>query len=368
MDVGRRGFLSLMTGPMLLVAASGRSDASGDRALARALPRLDRFGTCVTPEHLRGDPGVRRIVTDLCSSLTPEYHLQWSSLQPGPGRYRFGPVDDIVGFARHRGMALIGHALLWEQGTPGWGTPDWVRERLEEQPDWSLVRRHFETVLARYGDAISLWNVVNEPVEVGDRSDGLRSNVFLRAFGPDYVAEALRTAREFAPGARLMINDYSLEYDNPVDEARRRATLALLDNLRRRGVPIDAFGLQGHLDLGKGGIGARSLGRFLQEVADLGLEIQVTELDVLERDFTLPIEERDRRVADETERFLDVVLDQKAVTRVTTWGISDRYSWLRRYPLAGFDASDNRGLPFDEASLPKPMALALSRALGLAAI
>ena len=200
-------------------------------------------------------------------------------------------------------------------------------------------------MLIRYRDVIPLWNVVNEPIETSHRADGLRANVFLNAFGPGYIAEALETAREFAPAARLMINEFSLEYENPVDLARRRAVLALLENIRRRGLPLDAFGIQGHLDLGKGRMSGRSLGRFLQEVADLGLDIHVTELDVQERDFSLPVDERDRRVADETARFLDIVLDQEAVTSVTTWGISDRHSWLRSNPngLDGADDAINRG-------------------------
>ena len=43
-----------------------------------------------------------------------------------------------------------------------------------------------------------------------------------------------------------MINEFSLEYENPVDQARRRAVLALLESIRRRGLPLDAFGIQGH--------------------------------------------------------------------------------------------------------------------------
>jgi endo-1,4-beta-xylanase len=348
-----------LAAPLLLAATKGRSNALTGIETAASPGRSGLgLGACVTPAQLQGDPDVRRIVTQLCSRLTPEYHLQWSSFEPAEGDHRFRPVDAIVDFAARRGMTLTGHALLWEQGTPGWGTPDWVKERLAERPDWRLVRRRFETVLNRYRDAIPLWNVVNEPIETGHRADGLRANVFLRAFGPGYIATALETARELAPGARLMINEFSLEYENPVDQARRRAVLALLEDIRRRGLPLDAFGLQGHLDLGKGRLSARSLGRFLQEVADLELEIHVTELDVKERDLSLPLAERDRRVADETARFLDIVLEQRAVASVTTWGISDRHSWL-----SGDDAM-NRGLPFDDRARPKPMAQALMRALG----
>ena len=67
----------------------------------------------------------------------------------------------------------------------------------------------------------------------------------------------------------------------------------------------------------------------------------ISELDVKEYQYVLSVEQRDARVADETRRYLDVALGQPAVRGVTTWGLSDRHSWLRvtkddfaRYPDA----------------------------------
>lgn len=364
MLVGRRGLLGLLAVPLLATEAGGRAAAPG-RAMGGTGAR-PWLGTCVAPDQIDADPALARLIAGLCAGVTPEHHLQWSSLEPEPGRHRFAPMDAIVDFAAAHGIAVTGHALIWEQGTPGWGTPAWAKQALAERRDWGLVRRRFETVLGRYGDAIPLWTVVNEPIDTGRRPDGLRANAFLEAFGPGYIAEALETARELAPDARLMINDYSLEYDNPTDAARRRALLRLVEDLARRGAPLDAVGIQGHLDLGKGRLAARPLAGFLSALADFGLELHVTELDVQERDVALPVRERDRRVADETARFLDIVLAEPAVASVTTWGISDRHSWLRANP-SGIDprqAAANRGLPFDARIRPKPMAEALARALG----
>jgi endo-1,4-beta-xylanase len=76
---------------------------------------------------------------------------------------------------------------------------------------------------------------------------------------------------------------------------------------------------------------------------------------------SLPVEERDKRVADEMTRYLDVVLDEPAVEGVVTWGLSDRYSWLNtRWRNFG---TRNRGLPFDENLAPKPVTRAIFEAL-----
>ncbi len=368
MDVGRRAFIGLVaSSPVLFGAALGDARVRAPDQ-ARAAPGRIALGTCLEMHHVESDPLLAGIAGARCAEITPEYSLQWSSLEPEEGRLRFAPVDRLVAFARARGQSLNGHALLWEQGTPGWGTPDWVKARLAEAPDWGLVRRRFETVLGRYAGAIPTWTVVNEAIEPGHRPDGLRANAFLRAFGPGYVHAAFKTAAELAPGARLMLNEYGLEYANPVDRARRRAALRLVEDLRRRGARIDAFGIQGHLDLAKGPLDRRGLAEFLAELAGLGVEIRVTELDVLEHDLALPLAERDARVADETARFLDVVLDQPAVTGIATWGLSDRFSWLRGdYDAVRADPGPghaiNRGLPYDAACTAKPMAAALDRAL-----
>ena len=197
--------------------------------------------------------------------------------------------------------------------------------------------------MARYGDAVEQWDVVNEPIETGRRMDGLRESVFLRAFGPDYIRRALDDARMFAPRASLMISEYGLDYDIAVERDRRYLCLKLLEGLKLAGAPLDAVGIQGHLDLSKGPFSQQVFGDFLQEIANLGLQIVITELDVREHDVRASTEDRDRRVAEEVKRYLDVAFAQPAVKGLISWGLSDRYSWLRE----GDGPGDNRGLPLE---------------------
>ena len=151
----------------------------------------------------------------------------------------------------------------------------------------------------------------------------------------------------------------------PIESDRRYHFLKLLAKLKGEGVPLDGVGLQAHLDLSKGALAVDGLGRLLKEIEDLGLFIVITELDVKEQQYILPVDERDDRVADETRRYLDIVLARPAVRGLTTWGLSDRHSWLevteddlQRYPDAWKDGSTpglNRGLPFDSSLKRKPM-------------
>jgi endo-1,4-beta-xylanase len=218
--------------------------------------------------------------------------------------------------------------------------------------------------MPRYGETITRWDVVNEPIDP-QGPDGLRASPFLNAFGPDYVRRALESARIFAPQARLLINEYGLEFDDEEGRARRKAFLRLIDGLRAARAPLDGVGLQSHLDLAKGRLDQRSLRDFLHELAARGLTITLSELDVKEADYSLPAERRDAAVASLTKSYLDAALDEPKVVGVTTWGLSDRYSWLQvtsadlsRRPGAWRDGSGpgvNRGLPLDASLQRKPM-------------
>jgi endo-1,4-beta-xylanase len=353
---------------MAVAAMSEPSEAHSDDSLSQAAARSNRyFGAAVRIEQITQEDDLRGTVLRECTHLTPEIALKWDAIEPSPGRFSFGPMDRLLAFADQQGMQLHGHTLLWHGSVPRW-----AEELLPGQRSWLPVQHYLEAVLGRYRGRIRQWDVVNEPIETGYRMDGLRNSVFLKAFGPDYIAHALWEARRLAPQAELMINEFALEYDTQIDHDRRYHFLKLIERLKRAGVPLDGIGLQSHLELAKGQFATEPFSRLLQEIANFGLFIVVTELDVKEHDYILPIDQRDRRVADAAARYLDLVLAHPAVRGVITWGLSDRHSWLKvmpqdfaRYPNAWKDGTGpglNRGLPFDASMRRKPMYAAIANA------
>ena len=346
---------------------AGPGHAAEDSLSARFSGNKLYFGSAVRGQQVVAEPDLRAAVLRECDWLTPEVALKWGAVERSAGAFDFSSMDVLANFALANKKQLHGHTLMWHKSIP-----PWAASSLIEKKGWTLVQRYFQAVFSRYGHAIAQWDVVNEPIETGHRTDGLRNSPFLQAFGADYIARALWEARQLAPRAKLMINEFGLEYDLQVERDRRHLFLKLLERLKRAGVPLDGVGLQAHLDLSKGVLAADALGRFLKEIADLGLFIAISELDVKEHEYVLPVEQRDARVADETRRYLDVALAQPAVRGLTTWGLSDRHSWLRvtqddfaRYPDAWKDGSSpglNRGLPFDSSFKPKPMYRAITEA------
>lgn len=357
----RRSFVSgILVAPALMGAVS-LAETEGRMGAGKARrPAGPYLGAAVRIDQIEADARLAEAVLRDCASLTPEIDMKWDALQPAAGDWRTGPADGLVAFARRHGLAVRGHTLLWDQSTPAW-----ARARLERSPgDWKIVADYFEAVLGRYGAAVDEWDVVNEPIDT-EAQGGLRATVFHKAYGPTYIERALHEARAHAPNTRLVLNDYGFDYDNPVEHERRAAFLRLLEQLKTSGAPLDGVGVQAHLDLGKGSLKREILAPFFTRIADLGLSIAITELDVKEDGRRGDLAQRDQRVADHVQAYLDIALDQPAVVGLTTWGLSDRHSWLQKQPLhpSVHPARMNRGLPYDGALEPKPVYWAIQQAM-----
>jgi endo-1,4-beta-xylanase len=343
--------------------------ASGDRLplQATAAGRGRLYGSTIATSQVLADDDFTALVRRECAALVTENELKWGNICDAPGEYDFSHADAIVDFAAANRIAMRGHTLLWYYRTPRW---------FRELPDAATAERemlnHIAAVAGRYRGRMRLWDVVNEPFEPAHgRADGLRGAIFVDKVGTHYLALAFHAAREADPAARLLLNEYGIEYDSPADDTKRRVILHHLERLKRDGVPVELLGIQGHLEIGVKPFSAKKLRHFLAEVAGMGIELAVTELDVVDAAAPSDIARRDRMVADEYRRFLDVMLDEPAVRTVFTWGLSDRHSWLVRRESGEntwrTDGLPPRPLPFDASLAPKPAWTSLSNCLAGAA-
>ena len=318
------------------------------------------MGTEVAARFLK-EPDFAAALTADFAMVVPGNALKWGPLERRRKHLDFTNADAIADFAAKYGLMMRGHTLLWHNMIPKWLPGRLANPRKNPA---KIVRHHIRHVAGRYRGRMHSWDVLNEGIEPKDgRDDGLRESVFLRALGPDYIAQAFHTAAEADPGARLVLNEYGLEWGWKVGAQRRRAILRLLESLLAKGVPVHAAGIQGHLAPGmEGAMDMRALGRFCDEVADLGLTIQVTELDARDTEIQGSITARDRMVADAYARFLDVVLARPATEAVLTWGFTDRHTWLTNH-FRRPDGGIVRGLPYDADYRRKPAWYALAAAL-----
>jgi endo-1,4-beta-xylanase len=299
--------------------------------------------------------------------LFTEDDLLWYRLKPAPDApLDFSYADQIIGFAEANRMRVFGAHLVWDEGF-GEGWPADYLWSIDEARARELLFGTLTATVRRYRGRVDAWSVANE-VTSPEGVRGFRTDVpWWATIGPSYVAEAFHLAHAADPRALLVINEFGFETVNEFGdepEPRRRATLQVVDQLLRDGVPVHALGVQAHLlaDRFAERFDARSYTRWLDRVADRGLDVLITELDVLDDGLPADVGPRDAAVADVYRRYLDVALSHRAVKAVMTFGLTDRYTWLQE-DLPREDGAARRPLPFDEDLQPKPAYRAVARSL-----
>ena len=285
----------------------------GTSLLSLATARSFRLGyASIKDFYYRPDGALyARTATQEFNSVTPENSFKWSFINPLPGRYRWAAADNLVSFARANGMEVHGHTLVWHRQLPNWIKFSEVDERE------TLMREFIDRMLKRYSDRVPVWDVVNEVFE--DNGE-YRNSVWYEAMQHKYIEIAFRQARESAPNARLLYNDYDVAWNGP----KSSAMFSMLQSLKDRDVPLDGVGFQMHIfanfDL------FDEVEANFQKAANLDLNIYITELDV-----SMNEGDTEEQQAEVYRRVLDICLKQPRCKGMQTWGFTDQYSWRRSF-------------------------------------
>ncbi|NEP17539.1 MAG: endo-1,4-beta-xylanase [Leptolyngbya sp. SIO4C1] len=340
----RQTLLAVLLGlALFLLPSLYPTDASIMTLSALAALNGIRMGTAVSFPALQQDERYRDVLAREFRQLTPENEMKFSRLHPEPERYDFDKADTLVNFADTHGIMVRGHTLVWHSQIP-----DWVKAARSRDAAIALLRNHIQTVVGHYRGQVMAWDVVNEAIADSGR---LRDTVWLRQIGPDYIGMAFRWAHAADPNARLFYNDYGGEGLGRKSEAIYR----LVSSLVEKDIPIDGVGLQMHLSL-QNAPDASDVATNLQRLGELGLETHITEMDVR---LALPASEQDRLAqADLFRTMLSTCIAADSCSNFTTWGFTDRYSWIpHRYKDFG------AALLFDRDYQPKMAYAAMLEAL-----
>jgi len=329
-----------------------------EQALGRGLV----YGSSAATWQL-SDAEYRKLFESQAGILFTEDDLLWWRLKPTPpADLDFSYADRIIDLAQRNGMLVFGAHLVWDEGFgDGWTDEDLWGMSDEKAAD--LIRSTIDAVVRRYRGKVAAWSVVNEAID----TNGVRTDVpWYSTIGPSYIADAFTTAHAADPTALLVYNDYGYETDLDGDTAadKRATTLEVLDDLLVQGVPVHALGIQAHLHAARFSdrFDADAYRTFLSDVAERGLKILITEMDVLDDGLPADPNERDDAVARVYATYLDAALQEPDIAAVMTFGLSDRYTWLQEdYPRA--DGAARRPLPFDDGMRAKPALSALEQSL-----
>lgn len=305
------------------------------------------------------DAGYRDILKNECAVLVPENELKSYVIAAQPGVYNFERGDRIAQFASSNGSKMRGHTLLWNRVEY---TPKWLLSHvatLTPKDAEQFLRDYIQRVCTHFGTQIHSWDVVNETID--PKSGQLRDTPFTKVLGFDVLRIAFEAAREHAPGAQLVYNDYmSWEAGN---EQHRAGVLRLLKQFKARNVRVDALGVQSHI--GNDGRIQDSQNTqwraFLDEVVGMGYKLLITEFDVNDKDLPGDTSTRDAQVAAAAKGYLDLMLSYPQLDQVLCWGMVDKFSWLQNFSKRA-DKTPQRPTPYDDNYRPKPLRDAIAAA------
>lgn len=333
-------FAFLMISP---AAFAGSANHGSGPTLRQEAARLGiRVGSAVNDAVLSTDTQYAQILGQQFSAITPENEMKWESIEDQRGVFTFGPADAEVRFAEQHNQLVRGHNLVWSNQLPPWVTGGtFTNAQLA-----AILKQHIFNEVGHFRGKIWQWDVVNEPFN----EDGtLAATIWEQALGPNYIADALRWAHEADPHAKLFLNDFNIEGIG----AKSDAMFALVKSLKAQHVPIDGVGFETHLGLQ---FGLPSMQPNLQRFADLGLDVDITEMDVR---MILPA--TPALLALQASWYAQVMQDCIAIRRCvdfTVWEYTDKYSWV-----PGFFTGQGAADIYDENFAPKPADVALINAL-----
>lgn len=341
-----------------LIAAGAASVlmASAREVAAR---ELIPFGAAVMISDFREDALLRENLVKLCDIITPMNELKWDWVRQRRDGFNFDNANEIMSFARRNNKQVHGHALLW-----GMALPRWVEQLTSKVEAERELISHAQRLVSTYAGRIQAWDVVNEVIAHDPKPHApMRDTIWQRLLGEEHVDIVFKAAAAADPSARLMLNDYDFENADERTAERRRQALRLVRRLQDKNIPVHEVGFQAHL-YGEKPLDQRAITAFCRELGRMGVGVSITELDVIDWQLPGPIAARDRQVADLTAAFLGSVIEGQRPSGITTWGLSDRSSWIHD-TFKRRDSHKARPLPLDDAYRPKPMMAAIQAARSL---
>ena len=246
---------------------------------------------------------------------TPENDGKWGVVERQRGVMDWSALDEAYDAAKENGHLFHMHVLVWGQQQPDWIESLSTAEQRTEIEEW------FAAVATRY-PKIDYLEVVNEPLHAPP--SGIGSGNYIEALGGagstgwEWVVESFRLARQYFPGAQLMINDFNI-----IGNSRKTEEYISIIELLQAELLIDIIGVQTHsfTTMGKS---AALMKANLDLLAATGLPIQITEMDVDGADNLggdpIVYQQNDALQLSQYQRIFPVFWEHPAVMGVTLWG------------------------------------------------
>lgn len=363
-------FVSCLVAGLVLVGAAGymwwtqRDPYVEQPAPALPSPSLKelaerrklQLGSFAARKYLRERP-YREILASQFEYVIVDGEPNWSfedfELRPSQERFDFAHFDQVFDFAEQHQMPVRVQHLVW--GDEKW-LPAWLKEGdYSHEELLGILKHHITPVGTRYKGKVREYSVVNEAFSRKLVTGGNR-DWWGERLGFDYVDAAFRWARQADSEAILILNDFGNETKGEISDLMYE----YLSGALKRGVPIDAVGMQMHMSA-TDTPSTEEVVQNMRRFAGLGLTVYVTEFDVNMHDIRKSAKAEGELQAKIYRDMLSACLEAgpEICPNFGFLGLVDRQSW---YNGLGIDDADP--LMFTDDYRPKPAFWAVREVLG----
>ena len=251
----------------------------------------------------------------------PEVALKWDAMEPQKGAVNYTTLDNILAWARQKGIAMRGHCIFW-------GVPNHVQDWLKalSDPEFKIaVAQRGRSIAARYRDQFAEYDFNNEM---------MHANYYEQRFGLEFTRQMALWVKDGDPNARLFVNDYDVLTGNRLADYVQH-----IQRLLDAGVPISGIGVQGHLH--GDSFDAAALQNALDTLAQFKLPIRITEFNFPgqrskyytgDRRAEMPPAEEQAK-AEALKQYYRICFAHPSVTGIMMWGFWEGANWIPQSSL-----------------------------------
>jgi endo-1,4-beta-xylanase len=369
MSINRRKFIQnscALVATSALLKQKALAKAMEESGIASAFKDDFKIGTALSSRpFLDGNQEYFDLVKREFNAITMENAMKWERIHPKLDEYDWRVADGFVEFGKKYNMYTVGHVLVWHSQVPPHVFQDEKGKTISRDGLIKRMRKHIETVAGRYAGKIDAWDVVNEAIADGKKD--WRDSPWTQIIGPEFLEHAFNIAHEVDPKAQLLYNDYNMQ-----SSKRRDFAVPMIQDLKKRGVPIQGIGMQAHY---APDTAIEDIEKSIVAYSREGMRVHITELDIdvlpqawehMNANISdlheysdelnpwpngLPAE-KEQELTDYYVALFKLFLQYRdEIDRVTLWGISDAASWKNNFPVIG---RTNYPLLFNREWQPKP--------------
>ena len=337
------GIISIFA--MLLSGCGAESGSSAEKTLKDVFAKHGmKIGTCVNSGMLNIE-STSELILNQFSSLTMENAMKPdSTLSQAKSKEAGKPVVEfnnevltVLKWAKEHKLAMRGHTLVWYSQTPDWIFREGFeksgafvgRDEMLSRMEAFISGTFAELERLGYLDLFYAFDVVNEAwMEDGT----MRKNHWSEIIGDHYLWYAFYYADKYAPESiDLYYNDYNEQYK--VDALLKFADTLKDDSGRSL---IDGIGFQAHLYTSDSLTGYFYA---VDKLAETGLKIQLTELDICLGKYMSPGQATDDNFKKQGQFCYELInglfervdSGKLRMDALTFWGFCDSFSWRKEY-------------------------------------